>query len=473
MQRQGTLARYAALVMATAITAGCAVVQSSNHLEQQGQNQVTRSGLVYSLPKGAVQLTAERKQVAAEDIKKAKDAAEAAKAKAEVSQKAWATSKENLAKAQGEYKTAPDAAKAKLAEIVALAQATVNYATVVKDADAATAKASQARYDQIADKLDQWIESVALAVLPNAPDPKARYVADLAHNATRDDNVKLSVANGMLTSSSATATDQLPNILLSVAQTIAAVGVKAPTGLRALESTQALDDAGAEPEKRCSPYNVSLVFDPTDPVDTQAKLQLLEANTPGFVVQVADVRSEKKAEQSKEAAAGVRRPHGPPSCARGECSGLYYRVPIAVETQIESRKVTGCDLKSSPVAYSSILVMPDSMHTYLMPTRAGAFTTSKMTFAFKEGMPVDYSVDQPSEIASIASIPVQIAKALISIPAEIIQLRVNHDTEANALIEAKTTELTAQLEQLRAQQALDAARQAAANGQPIPAPAAE
>ena len=50
-------------------------------------------------------------------------------------------------------------------------------------------------------------------------------------------------------------------------------------------------------------------------------------------------------------------------------------------------------------------------------------------------------------------------------PAEMLQLRVNHDTQANALINARTAELQAQLDQLKAKQALDQA-QAAADATP-------
>lgn len=474
-QRRNVHGRIASLVIKSGLlvtlasaTSGCAVINSKEHSEKNTKDNKetgTRPGLVYALPKGAVQLTAERKQVAAEDIKKAKDAADAAKANAEVSAKALATSKESLKKAEGELKTAPDAAKPKLAEVVALAQATVNYATVVNDVDAAVAGEAKAKYEEVAGKLNEWVETAALAVLPSAPDPTSRYVASLSHNITRDDNIKLSVSNGLLTSSTATATDQLPNILLSIAQTIGVTNLNLPKGVRSSMVTQSLAPPPAD-KPECSAYNVSVIFDPTNHADVYKKLRLLEAKKPDFTVTVDGIASDTPKEDKE-----LAQPLIAPSCKKSQCpDGLYYRVPTAVEMQISSKDQKTCTVKSSPVAFSSVVVVPDSTRTYRMPTRAGAFTTTKLAFAFKEGMPVDYSVEQPSELASIASIPVQIAKALVSIPAEIIQLRVNHDTQANALIAAKAAEMTAQVEQLRAQQALDAAREAVAAGLPIPLP---
>ena len=76
----------------------------------------------------------------------------------------------------------------------------------------------------------------------------------------------------------------------------------------------------------------------------------------------------------------------------------------------------------------------------------------------------DYSADEPSEVATVASIPVDVAKAIVSVPAEILQLRVNYDNQAAALINARASELQAQLALVEAQRALEAARARGAPG---------
>jgi len=436
------------LFLVTFVTSGCAVIKSNSH----SSTTATGEGLVYSLPRGSVQLVAERKKVAAEDVKKAKDAMEESKAKAEISSKALADAKANLKKLEGELNLAPAGAKQKLTEDVAIAQAVASYAKVIKEAEELNANAAKAKYLNVANSLDQWIETAALSLLPVGPDPAARYVADLSHNATRDDNLKLSVANGLLTSSAATATDQMPNILLSIAQAIGLGKVPGPTG-PSMSWMQTPRTSGAA-VSTCDEYSLSVTFDPTSEDDIEAKLSSIPANA-GIVVVIGPISSD-----AINAAKTFPKPltNSCASSAAGSCNGLLYRVPTSVETKIKSKDVLGCELKSAQVAASSVVVVPDSSFSYLMPTKAGAFTTSKLTYAFKDGMPIEYNIERPSEVASIMSLPVQIAKALISIPAEILTLRVNHDTQANALIAAKTAEMNAQVAQLEAKRALEDAR---------------
>jgi hypothetical protein len=62
-------------------------------------------------------------------------------------------------------------------------------------------------------------------------------------------------------------------------------------------------------------------------------------------------------------------------------------------------------------------------------------------------MLTQYTTHQPSEIAAVAGIPITIARSIISIPAQILQLRVNYDTQATALVNANTALLQAQLSQ--------------------------
>ena len=55
------------------------------------------------------------------------------------------------------------------------------------------------------------------------PDDTQRFVANLDHSSWRDDSVKLSVVNGLLTSSNTQSTDQSANIIESLAS--AAIGI--------------------------------------------------------------------------------------------------------------------------------------------------------------------------------------------------------------------------------------------------------
>jgi hypothetical protein len=58
----------------------------------------------------------------------------------------------------------------------------------------------------------------------------------------------------------------------------------------------------------------------------------------------------------------------------------------------------------------------------------------------------------------LARIPVDIMKAIVSVPAQILSARINYDNQATAQINAQVELLKAQLEALQAQRALDAAK---------------
>jgi hypothetical protein len=154
----------------------------------------------------------------------------------------------------------------------------------------------------------------------------------------------------------------------------------------------------------------------------------------------------------------------PPIDSNGYVKGLVYRVPRQTVLTLASAKDFNvdddpvCKFNTQVDAVSVVATIPDSSAAFVLPAHAGAFTTSNLSFGFKDGMPTDFGEHQPSELAAITGLPVQVAKALISIPAQMLQLRVNYDSQASALIDAKTTELKAQLDQLKAQRALDAAK---------------
>ena len=84
--------------------------------------------------------------------------------------------------------------------------------------------------------------------------------------------------------------------------------------------------------------------------------------------------------------------------------------------------------------------------------------TTKENFVFKDGIPTSYNFEHPSELLAILGLPVTIAKAVFSVPAQIIQLRVAYDTQATALVNAQVEYLKTQLAALQAKKALDSAK---------------
>ncbi|KVN59748.1 hypothetical protein WM03_24700 [Burkholderia ubonensis] len=62
-------------------------------------------------------------------------------------------------------------------------------------------------------------------------------------------------------------------------------------------------------------------------------------------------------------------------------------------------------------------------------------------------MLTDYSMQRPSEIAAVAGIPVRIANDIMTIPTQLLQLRVNQDTAAVAKVNGDAAVKAAQIQQ--------------------------
>lgn len=89
-----------------------------------------------------------------------------------------------------------------------------------------------------------------------------------------------------------------------------------------------------------------------------------------------------------------------------------------------------------------------------MGSTAGPFTKNTFNFAFKDGMPTELNIDRPSEFLSLSALPLEVLKAMISVPAS-IKLRVDHDSQTTALVQGQTAGFNADLARLAAQRAWD------------------
>jgi hypothetical protein len=389
------------MVLCGFLCTGCALLKSEL---VSTSNDV--HGLVYSLPMGQVLLTASRTQISPNDLQKA--------------QAAVAQVKQALAKdAQAVAAAGGDTGK------LALAQAS-------QAADQASLTAAQTAVDIAANKQNKWQETATLTLLPIAPDPTARYVSDLDHELSRDDTLKLSVINGLLSSTTLTSTDQTPNLIVQTADTVITALAMAGGGIPKPQ-------APTIHPTDCS-YSISEVFDPLNRTQVDNVNKALQSAGAQVLVAVPSLSD----------ATQLPADQGLPP-ATGTVAGIVYRVATPVVVQIAPNSLPGglrCELATPSVAAQSITaIVPDTRSRYFVSSQAGPFTTTNLTFGFSSGLLTDYSVQRPSELAAVVGIPVTIANHIMQIPAQVIQARVNYDTQATALVNAQTTLKKAQIEQ--------------------------
>lgn len=410
------------------------------------------SGIVYALPKAQVLLQASRRLVQVGEVDKAKkdadDAsaalklAEARKAETEAARKAVeAELKQIEAKPVGAEATADIKRRLDVARVVEAIAAT-QAATAKVKADAA-AKA----YATVHGHVGRWVETASLTVQPAVPDPRHRYVARHLASDWRDDSFSLALSNGLLSTGESKSTGQASAVILNLVK--AAAGLQLGTSMPGSKafSLSALEFS-ATPSVQCRGYDFGLTFDPTDVAEVERADALLQVESVGSLKLLSgDAMLSSGAVVVTDAKAA---------------SGLLYRMPRTVQVEVVrgDSDNSACPKPETPAAARLIATLPDAGATYTLPITASAFSKSSVKHVFKDGMLVEVGIERPSTLVSVASLPVDILKALISIPAELIKLRVDYSSQETAAVGQQVKLLEAQMDLIQAQKDLKAAQDA-------------
>ena len=156
---------------------------------------------------------------------------------------------------------------------------------------------------------------------------------------------------------------------------------------------------------------------------------------------------------------------------RSPVAGLVYRAPVPVQIAVSPAKDAAgareaCGLESGVATARVSGTFPDATTRFALPIQGAAFAKVSAKYAFKDGMPISADIDRPSQLVAVTALPVDILKALISVPAELIKLRVDYSSQAAAQAEAQVREAKAQQDLIKALDDLDAARKASAAAGP-------
>lgn len=412
-------------------TAGCATPYKS--ISSEGS---TKTGMLYSLPKAQVKLTAKRQQVSEEDLAEVDKSLIKLKTEIENIKTALLEAKKLERNAKAAQARAKESVKKKADENFELAQSLVKGLEDMKKVDEAELKDSEIHRKVVLANQGKWEETITIVPLSVAPENNRRYLLDLDHNIFRNDALDVTVENGLLSSSKATSDDQTKNIILSLVQGFSAFKTPKGLGEENFIYKSKVNDSNIE---ECNEYFYQHIFNPTDTTETQAVIAALKGHRAGVTFKLDHVFKQLIS----------------PTTVK-EVDGIVYRAPLNLGITLYSDEDAPAICGGTAIKQQETIVMtvPDPDAEFILMPRAGAFTKSQFDFTFKDGSPSKYTVDRPSEVAGIASLPIDIAKALISIPAEIIRLRVDYDSKANSAIEAKTAEYKAQIDLLKAKKEL-------------------
>jgi hypothetical protein len=394
---------------------GCPHVVKSVHT-----TELTGQGLLYGLPKAQILITAHRRQGTSEKLT--------------------------------QLRTEASAAYKKMVE----ANAAVEVAGTKKEKTKASVEAKKAQ--QIYKALDNevnnlaktlWAEEAQAKILPSIPDPQARYRALLDHWGNRDDDLNLTVTNGLLSSTELSSTDKFPEIVVSLAEAAALLATPFPTrGASSFLTEKIL--AGAV----CEPYEFSIVIDPTSKEEWNKLAKTWPKNSAfaveGVVSNVAmppvpspvlavvplpETQTSATKEDDQNKGKGQDDDHA---------EGLHYRalVPVAITFKPDGDRTalmnrTNCQLDNLPQATTMTALVPDNQTDFALAVDAGPFVSTKFTYKFKDGVPTDYYINRPSEILAVATLPTTIMRGMLSTVTEVFKLKIDQDTQATALVKGQ------------------------------------
>ncbi|MCZ6795277.1 MAG: hypothetical protein O7J95_16855 [Planctomycetota bacterium] len=134
---------------------------------------------------------------------------------------------------------------------------------------------------------------------------------------------------------------------------------------------------------------------------------------------------------------------------------MFFRPLLPYEMEVTS-PAKGTTLRRT-------VLLPNEAPLLSFDVTRAAFVEKQTTLEFENGVLRRFSVKKPSQALALAGVPLEIARALASLPAEILKLRVDYSTKDAELAEARAAWFEAQ----SALRAARAATRPAASGDPM------
>jgi hypothetical protein len=116
--------------------------------------------------------------------------------------------------------------------------------------------------------------------------------------------------------------------------------------------------------------------------------------------------------------------------------------------------------------HSEIVLMPNGAPILSLPIHRAAFVKNITNVTFDRGILTEVRIEKPSELLAFFEIPLAVAKAIASVPAELLQLKIDYSSKEKGLAEAQKAQLEATQALLNAQRNA-AGSNASANGSPL------
>lgn len=254
------------------------------------------------------------------------------------------------------------------------------------------------------------------------PDPDYFYSLDHLRDYFADDKVTVTFnPNGLLTKIDISAEDKTGEFITKIAEL-------------AKESAKAFAALAPMAEQGPPPFYFSLVVDPADEADIKRVNDQLNDLTCPIAV------------SSRSLYAGLTKVS--PAQA-GSRNGVYFRPALPYALTFESKgKINGFK------KVENTLYLPNKAPVMFLDFERVAFGKYTHVVDFENGLLKQVNFSVPSSALGFMAIPIEIAKAIASIPGEIVQLKFNVVSKEKDLLSKQAELIDSQKKRLEAEEAL-------------------
>ena len=303
-------------------------------------------------------------------------------------------------------------------------------AVVVSDTDYSTAQKALieiGKLKMVTGSNDVCSVSMEFEPQPLVPDIAEKRIANIRHLYTRDDHLVITTtASGLLSGADATSVDRSGDILTAIAQAV--------MGLPIAKGDKAQTQGDTPLDRECTEGKYSEMVDlNTEIADFNSRLC---ERAPGFSL-VNQTPPDGSTISTPKAC-----PDGVLDIFNSACDGLAYRRELPCQMAL---------IGPQGMQDVALITMPQGSPIAYVPYNVGMFVKNEFNVTFENGMLIKSEVDKPSELLSLVKLPVDMARGVMSVLTEFIQLRVNYVGDSTALIEGEAARKRALVEEKTAQ----------------------
>jgi len=122
--------------------------------------------------------------------------------------------------------------------------------------------------------------------------------------------------------------------------------------------------------------------------------------------------------------------------------GVYYRplMPYDMLIRYEPKKITNDDF---PFENKVTLLLPNGAPILCLDITRGAFITKMIDVTFSEGILKEVKTDKPSEILAALDIPLDVVRAFVKLPTDLIQIKIGYTKAETELLKQQAATIKA------------------------------